>query len=101
MNKNKAKLLIIFVLSAILVISSQAFAQTTSAPVPSPTTPDANSFFNTAFLQNIVVAVLSAVLAFVGGYALAGIGKKQGKGKKLSYGLSIENGLVQIEKNIS
>jgi hypothetical protein len=34
------------------------------------------------------------------GYALAGLSKKQGSGKKLSYSLSIDNGIVKIEKDI-
>ncbi len=67
---------------------------------PSPLQSTTDSFFNTNFWQNVVVAVLSAVLAFLSGYALAGIGKKKGSGKKLSYNLSIENGLIQIEKNV-
>ncbi|PZV26261.1 MAG: hypothetical protein DCF12_10485, partial [Snowella sp.] len=96
MKKSEIKLLIIFSLTTILVYSSQVFAQTPST-TPSP---EANSFFNTALWQSIVVAVLSAVLAFITGYALAGISKKQGSGKKLSYSLLIENGLVKIEKNI-
>ncbi|NEQ26612.1 MAG: hypothetical protein F6K28_47810, partial [Microcoleus sp. SIO2G3] len=96
MKKSQIKLLIIFSLTTILGYSSQAFAQTP----PTPPSPEANSFFNTALWQSIAVAVLSAVLAFITGYALAGISKKQGSGKKLSYSLLIENGLVKIEKNI-
>jgi hypothetical protein len=44
--------------------------------------------------------VLSAVLAFLGGYALAGISKRSGSGKRLSYNLNVETGLVNVEKNV-
>jgi hypothetical protein len=96
MMKSQIKLLIIFFFSVILACTSQAFAQT---PSTSPS-PDATSFFNTTLLQNIAVAILTAILAFITGYALAGISKKQRGGKKLSYSLSIDNGLVKIEKAI-
>jgi hypothetical protein len=97
MKKIQIKLLVIFSLAIVLVFSSQTFAQTP----PSPTAPpDVNSFFNTSFWQNVAVAVLSAILAFLSGYALAGMSKRQRSGKKLSYSLSIENGLVKIEKDI-
>ena len=97
MKRSQLKLLIIFSLSIVLVFSSQASAQ---IPVSPASTSDANSFFNTTFWQNVVVAVLSAILAFLCGYALAGMSKKQRSGKRLSYNLSIENGLVKIEESI-
>jgi len=96
-NKFQARALIIFSLSVALVSSSQAFAQITASPT---STPDTNSFFNTAFWQNVVVAIISAILAFVTGYTLAGVSRKQSSGKKLSYSLLIENGLVEIDKDI-
>lgn len=96
-NSQSENLTRLYSLAVVLVFSSQAFAQTP----PSPTAPpDVSSFFNTAFWQNVAVAVLSAILAFLSGYALAGMSKKRGSGKKLSYSLSIENGLVKIEKEI-
>ena len=97
MKKTQIRLLVVFSLSIILVFSSQAFAQTPPLPTAPP---DVNSFFNTTFWQNVAVAVLSAIFAFSGGYALSEVSKKQRSGKKLSYSLSTENGLVKIEKNI-
>ena len=43
---------------------------------------------------------MSAVLAFLSGYAIAGVSRNKGSGKKLSYNLSITNGVVQIEKEV-
>lgn len=101
MKKSQIKLLIIFALSVSIVIGAQAFAQTTSSPVlSSPNSQDANSFLNTTFWQNIVVTLMSAILAFIGGLALARMTGKKGSGKKLSYTLSIENGLIKVEKKV-
>lgn len=101
MKKGQIKFLSIVAITVILLVSSQSFAQTpTPSPSPLSQPPDNQTFFNTSFWQNITVAILSAVLAFLSGYALAGIGKRQGSGKKLSYSLDIQKGLVQVEKNV-
>jgi hypothetical protein len=101
MKKGQLRFLAVLLVSIIFIVSSQSFAQTPITP-PSPVaTPSNNSsFFNTNFWQNVTVAALSAVLAFLSGYALAGIGKKQGSGKKLSYAILVEKGLVTIEKDV-
>jgi hypothetical protein len=98
LKRSQVKLLIIFSLSIVLICSWQAFAQT---PQSQTSSPEAASFFNTDFWQKVILAILSATLAFVSGYVLAGINRKrQETEKKLSYSLSIENGLVKIEKDI-
>ncbi|WP_414568991.1 hypothetical protein [Nostoc sp. CCY 9925] len=97
MRKKQIQFTILFLLSAIIIcsISQITYAQTAS----SSTTP-ANAFLDKPFLQNVAIAVLSAILAFLSGYALASISKKSGSGKKLSYNLNIETGLVNVEKNV-
>ncbi len=97
MKKRKLQFTIIFLFSAIIfyLISSMTFAQT--APIQPGQT---NTFIDKAFLQNVAVTVLSAVLAFLGGYALAGISKRSGSGKRLSYNLDIETGVINVEKNV-
>ncbi len=94
-NKYQVKLLLVISL-IIIAYSPQAFTQTP----PTTSSPELSSFFNTALWQSVAVAVLSAILAFITGYVLAGISKKQRSGKKLAYSLLIENGLIKIEKNI-
>lgn len=96
MNKKRVQFMVIFLIAMILFA---LVSPLTSAQAPSPPS-EANNIFDKTFLQNVAVAVLSAVLAFLGGYALAGISKKSGSGKRLSYSLNIESGLVNIEKNI-
>jgi len=88
---------VVFLFSIIFFASASSitFAQT----IPSQNS-TVNTFFDKTFSQNVAVTVLSAVLAFLGGYALAGISTKSGSGKRLSYSLDIETGLVNIEKNI-
>jgi hypothetical protein len=97
MRKKQIKFTILFLFSAIIFcsVSQITFAQTGS----SSTTP-ANAFLDKSFLQNVAIAVLSAVLAFLSGYALASISKRSGSGKRLSYNLNIETGLVNVEKNV-
>jgi hypothetical protein len=99
MSKRRIQFLVISTVAAILVVSPQIFAQP-SSPVTPASPADATSFFNTTFWQNVAVAILSAVLAFLSGYALAGVSKKKGSGKKLSYNLSITNGVVQVDKEV-
>jgi hypothetical protein len=99
MSKKRIQFLVISAVAVILTISPQVFAQTSSSAIPAQPS-DAASFFNTTFWQNVAVAVLSAVLAFLSGYALAGASKKKGSGKKLSYSLSITNGVVQVDKEV-
>lgn len=96
MREKRRYLFITSVVASILILSPQVFAQLSS----SASSPDTESFFNTTFWQNAAVAVLSAVLAFLSGYALAGVGKKKGSGKQLSYNLSIANSVVQVEKEV-
>ncbi|OCQ92225.1 hypothetical protein BCD67_04560 [Oscillatoriales cyanobacterium USR001] len=97
LKKLQIQLLTIFFLAIIIVFSSQAFAQIP----PSPTfTPNASSFFNTDFGQKVAVAIISSILTFSCSYILAQINKKQGSGKKLSYKLSIYQGLVKIDNDI-
>ncbi|MGK7929141.1 MAG: hypothetical protein AB4290_28540 [Spirulina sp.] len=101
MNKKQFKFCVILFVLAVFVVSSQSFAQTGSpTPSSSPAPSGWDSFFNTTFWQNVAVAILSAVLAFLSGYALAGLGKKKVSDKRLSYNLSIEEGLVKVEENI-
>jgi len=97
MRKKQAQFIVVFLFSMIFFASASSitFAQTIS-PQNSPI----SAFLDKTFLQNVAVTVLSAVLAFLGGYALANISKKSGSGKRLSYSLGIETGLVNIEKNI-
>jgi hypothetical protein len=99
MSKNKIQFFVTSAVAVAFVISSKAFAQTSSS-VKSALPVDAASFFNTTFWQNVAVAVLSAVLAFLSGYALAKVSKKKGSGKELSYNLSITNGVVQVDKDV-
>jgi hypothetical protein len=102
MSKKKFRfstMLTLALVSAILcqfTISPQVFAQAVPSASPEATT----SFFNTTFLQNVAVTVLAAILAFLSGYALAGVSRRKGSGKKLSYDLSIANGVVQVEKEV-
>jgi len=97
MRKIQIRFVILFLFSVIffVIASSVAYAQ-----VPNSSSNESNIFFDKSFLQNVAVALLSAVLAFLSGYALAGIGKKTRSGKKLSYSINIESGLVNVEKNI-
>lgn len=100
LDNKQLRFLAILLISATFCISSQSFAQTVAPASPSPAASGSDSFFNTTFWQNVAVAVFSAVLAFLSGFALAGVGKRKGSGKRLSYSLSIEKGLVQVEDNI-
>lgn len=97
MRKKQIQFTILFLFSAIIFcsLSQITFAQTGSSSI----TP-ANGFLDKVFLQNVATVVLSAVLAFLSGYALANISKRTGSGKKLSYNLNIETGLVNVEKNV-
>ena len=97
MSKKHIQFILIFLIAMILFgsVSPLTYAQT-----PSPPSNTNNIFLDKTFLQSVAVAILSAVLAFLGGYALAGISKKSGSGKRLSYSLNIESGLVNIDKNI-
>jgi hypothetical protein len=97
MRKRQFQFTIFFLFSAIIFcsISPLTFAQTV---LTQPA--QANPFLDKAFLQNVALTVLSAVLAFLGGYALAGISKRSGSGKRLSYNLDVETGLVNVEKNV-
>jgi hypothetical protein len=70
MSKRRIQFLVISTVAAILIVSPQIFAQPSSPVTPASPT-DATSFFNTTFWQNVAVAILSAVLAFLSGYALA------------------------------
>jgi hypothetical protein len=95
MKKRQTQFLVIFFLSTLLIVSTQSLAQT-----PTPTASSNNTFFDKTFLQNVAVAIVSAILAFLSGYALSGLSRRQGSGKRLSYNLSLEKGLVTVEKNI-
>jgi hypothetical protein len=99
MNEKRKRFFVISAVATALVVSPQVFAQT-SSPATSTQPFDAASFFNTTFWQNIAVAVLTAVLAFLCGYALAGMSRRKGSGKKLSYNLSIANSVVQVDKEV-
>jgi hypothetical protein len=66
MKRYKIRLLLIIAISLLFTISSQSFAQT--LPTTTSQAPTSiESFFNTSFWQNVVVAVLSAFLAFSSG----------------------------------
>lgn len=97
MRKRQFQFIMLFLFSAIILcsISPLTFAQVATTQ-PAQT----NTFLDKAFLQNIAITLLSAVLAFLGGYALAGISKRSGSGKRLSYNLIVETGLVNVEKNV-
>jgi preprotein translocase subunit SecF len=84
-------------LSAIFFVTASSVSY---AQIPNSSGNESNIFLDKSFLQNVAVAFLSAVLAFLSGYALAGIGKKARSGKKLAYSINIESGLVNVEKNI-
>ena len=100
MIRKKIKLLTIFIVSVTLIVIPEVFAQTSSTP-NNPTQLPSNLFSNSGFLENIIVAILSGILAFLSGYVLSGIESKRGTtDKKLSYNLSIENGIIQIDKNV-
>jgi membrane associated rhomboid family serine protease len=97
MSKKHIQFILIFLIAMILFgsVSPLTYAQT-----PSPPSNTNNIFLDKTFLQSVAVAIFSAVLAFLGGYALAGISKKSGSGKRLSYSLNIESGLVNIDKDL-
>ncbi len=95
MKKKQIQLMVLFMLSMILLASFQTLS---FAQIPSKST--SSNFFDNAFWQNVAVAVLSAVLAFLGGYALSGISRRSGSGRRLSYSSNIETGLINVEKNI-
>jgi hypothetical protein len=97
MRKKQIKFTILFLFSTIIFCS---VSQITFAQSSSSLTTSANPFLDKPFLQNVAIAVLSAVLAFLSGYALASISKRSGSGKRLSYNLNIETGLVNVEKNV-
>lgn len=97
MRKQHTQFVILFLLSVLLLLAfhSPSPAQTSTSPssVNSP-------FFDNAFWQSVAVSILSAVLAFLGGYALSGISRRSGSGKRLSYSSNVETGLINVEKNI-
>jgi hypothetical protein len=95
MKKRQTSFLVIFFISTMLIVSTQSLAQ-----VPTPTASSNNTFFDKTLLQNFAVAIVSAILAFLSGYALSGLSRKQGSGKRISYNLSLEKGLVTVEKNV-
>lgn len=99
MSNKRVMLFAMSAVATVLVVSPQVVAQASSS-ITSALPSDSKPFFDTTFWQNVAVAVLSAVLAFLSGYALAGVGKKKGSGKELSYSLSITNGVVQVDKDI-
>jgi len=97
MRKMQVRFVILFLFSVIFFVTASSVAY---AQIPNSSSNESNIFLDKSFLQNVAVAFLSAVLAFLSGYALAGIGKKTRSGKKLSYSINIESGLVNVEKNI-
>ncbi|NQZ64957.1 hypothetical protein, partial [Crocosphaera sp.] len=70
MIRKKIKLLTIFIVSVTLIVIPEVFAQTSSTP-NNPTQLPSNLFSNSGFLENIIVAILSGILAFLSGYVLS------------------------------
>lgn len=94
-TESQFKFIVIFITFFISIVSSHSIAEEAINSAA-----DSSSFFDVNLWQNITVAVLSGILIFVSGYVLAGIKRRQGSGKSLSYILSVEKGLVTIEKEV-
>jgi hypothetical protein len=97
MRNKKFQLFLLFLISIFIVFAFplNSFPQV-SQPVNSQNLP----FLDKVFLQNLAIAVLSALLSFFGGYALSSIGRRRESKRQLSYSSMIETGLVNIEKEI-
>ena len=97
MRKNQVKFIVILLLTMSMFI---LFSPITYASVPKASNNLSNIFTDKLFLQNVAVAIISAILAFLSGYVLANISKKSSTSKKLSYSLDIESKLVDVKNNI-
>lgn len=88
--------MLLFLLSVILfsLASPLTFAQSSTLPTTS-----GSLWSDRSFLQNIIVTILAAILAFLSGYTLSQINQKRSV-KLLPYNLEIDTGLVNMDREI-
>lgn len=88
--------MLVFIFSSFLqilhIFCSTSFAQTATQPV--------QEFFSPDFWIKVTIALVSAILAFIGSYVLALQKQRKEPQKQLSYDTTIRKGLVEIESDI-
>ena len=100
MGKRHLQLIVLSLLFTIVFhFSFPAFAETYAT-----LNTTANSFWNLDLFKDIVIKIGNAIPIFLGGlasgYVLFQIKKKSESGKRLSYSLEMNTGLVNVEKNV-
>ncbi len=68
--------------------------------IASEALPTQSSFFEQEFWEKVTVALVSAVLAFIGSFILLQFQKRRESKKMLSYDTFIRKGLVEVEEDV-